>query len=308
MIVRREIAFRDILFAYRLSIISKIWPRILLSVGIASLLTIEQWQTGSVTFHITLVPFSLIGVALGIFLGFRTNASYDRFWEGRRLWGRLVNVTRTFSRQLELFTRTADRDAAAAFRKRTVLGAIAYTHALRGLLRGADVQDDLRRLAPGDVATAAAERRVPPNAVLEWVSAQVREAWSAGWIHDLHLPSLDRSLEEMMSIQGGCERISNTPVPYSYSFLIHRITAFYCVTLPFGIIESVGVLTPFVTLLISYAFFGLDAIGDEVEHPFGTDPNDLPLDNLSNNIEIDLLQMLGEPSPQPLEAQNEILL
>ena len=308
MIVHQRITLLQVLFGYRLSIITKIWPRVLLAVAVATALTLEQHWTGDVEFRVTLVPFSLIGVALGIFLGFRTNASYDRFWEGRRLWGRLVNVTRTFTRQLDLFTE-ADAEEKAAFRERTTRSLIGYVHGLRGLLRGSDVSDDVERLAGAEAAERAYRRRVPPNAILEDVSDQVRAAWRRGWIHDLHLPSLDRSLEEVMSIQGGCERIRNTPVPFSYSFLIHRITAFYCLLIPFGIVDSVGPVTPFVTLLIAYAFFGLDAIGDEVEDPFGTEPNDLPLDTLCRNIEIDLLQMLGaEDVPEALRPQEDILL
>ncbi len=98
-------------------------------------------------------------------------------------------------------------------------------------------------------------------------------------------------------------------MPFSYSFLVHRITAFYCLLLPFGIVEIVGLQTPFVSLLIAYAFFGLDAIGDEVEDPFGVEPNDLPLDSISRNIEIDVLQMIGETdTPAPLAAERDILL
>jgi putative membrane protein len=152
-------------------------------------------------------------------------------------------------------------------------------------------------------------RRNPPNAVLQALAERIRWAWRERWVSEFHLASLDRSLEEMTSIQGGCERISNTPVPFSYNFLVHRITAFYCLLLPFGIYESTGLMTPFVSFMIAYGFFGLDAIGDEVEDPFGFEPNDLPLDTLCRNIEIDLLQMIGErDTPAPLQPVNDVLL
>ena len=141
------------------------------------------------------------------------------------------------------------------------------------------------------------------------MAQRLREKWRAGWLSDYHVARLEQSLEELTSIQGGCERIANTPFPFSYSFLIHRITAFYCLLLPFGIVDLVGIETPAVTFLISYAFLGLDAIGDEVEDPFGTEDNDLPLDAISRNIEIDILQMVGESGvPLPIKPTSNILL
>lgn len=252
----------------------------------------------------------MIGVALGIFLGFRTNASYDRSWEGRQLWGRLVNCTRTITRQLELFLQSNDAgEEIRTFRRDQARTLIAYVHALRGMLRHASVDGDLERLLPGDVLTNMRERRNPPNLLLQILSQRIREAWERGWVNDFHLSRLDQSLEELTSIQGGCERISNTPLPFSYNFLIHRITAFCCLPLPFGIVGLVGTQTPFVCLMIAYVFFGLDAIGDEVEDPFGIEPNDLPLDAISRDIEIDVLQMLGETdTPKPLQAERDILL
>ena len=92
----------------------------------------------------------------------------------------------------------------------------------------------------------------------------------------------------------GHDRIKNTPIPFSYTVLIHRIVASYCMFLPFGIVDTMGIMTPVVVLLISHAFFGLDAIGDEIEEPFGIQPNDLPLFTISRNIEVNLLELLGD--------------
>lgn len=309
MIVRQQMTLLTILFGFRLSILSKVWPRVLLSTAISAVITAAYLQ-GVALSGLTVTPFSLIGVALGIFLGFRTNASYDRFWEGRRLWGRLVNCTRTLTRQLELFLSAADaEDAITAFRREQAHTLIAYTHAFRGMLRRENVDQDLQRMISADLIAQIHQRRNPPNALVQTLAGHLREAWRKNWISDFHLSRLDQSLEELTSIQGGCERILNTPVPFSYSFLIHRITAFYCFLLPFGIVGTVGAPTPLVSLLIAYAFFGLDAIGDEVEDPFGIEPNDLPLTAISRNIEIDILEMIGEANvPIVLQPEQDILI
>ena len=308
MILKSHIGVRQIFFSFRHSILSKIWPRVFGTTAAAVVMTYYEMGIAEPRHTLSTIPFSLIGVALGIFLGFRTSASYDRFWEGRKLWGRLVNVTRTFARQVEMFVVPSageDPQLAADCRRGIVLRTIAYVECFRALLRDEGTGRAGDRLDPAELAVVAA-RRNPPNAIVEMLAERLREAWRQGWIHDYHLPALDSSLTELTSIQGGCERIKNTPVPFSYSLLIHRITFFYCFLLPLGLLDTVGAGTPLVTFLICYAFFGLDAIGDEIENPFELEPNDLPLDTMTRNIEIDLLQMIGE-SAAPLAPVNDVM-
>ena len=128
MIVRQRITLWTILFAFRLSILAKIWPRVALTTGISLAVTIAYLK-GYRPDILTITPFSLIGVALGIFLGFRTNSAYGRFWEGRILWGRLVNCTRTFTRQLEVFVnRDGAEEEIESFRRETARTLIAFVH------------------------------------------------------------------------------------------------------------------------------------------------------------------------------------
>ncbi len=309
MIVRQNLSLLYVLLAFRHSILAKVWPRVFLAALIGLGVTLCEHFGWARVAVFTTTPFSLIAVALGIFLGFRTNASYARFWEGRQLWGRLVNVTRTLTRQLDLFLVSEDPAELVDFKRGFARMTIGYVHAFRALLRRTPLDEHARRYLPPELTAEIETRRNPPNAVVQALSERIRFAWRRGWVDDFHLVSLDRSLEEITSIQGGCERISNTPVPFSYNFLVHRITAFYCMLLPFGIYDAVGFVTPLVSFMIAYAFFGLDAIGDEVEDPFGIEPNDLPLDTLSRNIEIDLLQMIGErDTPAPFQPVNDVLL
>jgi putative membrane protein len=118
-------------------------------------------------------------------------------------------------------------------------------------------------------------------------------------IHPQHLPLLEAALSDLTNLQGGCERIKSTPIPFSYNVLLHRIVAMYCFTLPFGLAPIVDWFTPIVVALIGYAFLGIDAIGEEIEEPFGTDANDLPLNALTTMIEVNVRQRLsGEDLPE----------
>ncbi len=138
---------------------------------------------------------------------------------------------------------------------------------------------------------------------------RIRWAWRLGWIDRYHLAILEDSLTTMTDIQGACERIKNTPIPFAYTILVHRIIAFYCFTLPFGILSSVGVLTPVVVFLISHAFLGLEEIGDEIEDPFGTADEQLPLTALCRTIEVNLRQHLDEsPVPELLQPVDGVLV
>jgi ion channel-forming bestrophin family protein len=301
--------------------LSVVWKRVALAtlVGIGVTVPHEIWGT----FHsnLTPLPFSLVGFALSIFLGFRNNTGYDRFWEGRKLWGAMVNVSRSFTRQLltmvgpRMIDATGDHQAAAnereeleRIRHELVYVLIAYVHAFRHHLRDEDALAELDGLVPAELRARLRGEINRPVAILQWIGDRLRGLYDRGWIHPMHLPVLEASLTEITGIQGACERIKSTPIPASYTVLIHRIVALYCVGLPFGIIGSVGALTPVVVAIVAYAFYGLDAVGSEIENPFGYDPNDLPLTTLSRMIEVNLRQRLGEDHlPALLEPVDGIL-
>ena len=121
-------------------------------------------------------------------------------------------------------------------------------------------------------------------------------------------PALDASLTAMAGVDAACERIRGTPLPFSYTLLLHRTAYLYCFLLPFGLVDSIGYLTPLVVAIVAYTFYGLDALGDEIEEPFGVSPNDLPLDAICRAIEIDLRDALGDPDlPPPLLPVNNWL-
>jgi putative membrane protein len=295
--------------------------RVLATTAVGLVVTLLHELLDLFASNLTPLPFTLVGVALSIFLGFRNNTGYDRFWEGRKLWGMVVNVARSLTRQLltligprmidaksDHHTAPSEADELARVRHELVYVLIAYVHALRHHLRDEDALSELEGLLPPELQRSLIGERNRPIAILQWMGERLRGLYDRGWIHPLHLTVLEGSLTQLTDIQGACERIKSTPIPASYTVLMHRIVALYCLGLPFGIVESVGELTPVVVAIVAYAFYGLDAVGTEVENPFGFDPNDLPLSSLTRMIEINLRQRLGEQQlPPALEPVDGIL-
>ncbi len=303
MIVEHERSWIRLIFSFKGSILLKIWRRltVLTLVGLA---VAVAWETGVLGGHtLTPTPFTLVGFALSVFLGFRNSAAYDRFWEGRKLWGQLVNTSRTLTRQVTTLVAApdeADREDVRTFQRAFVLRVAAFAHALRKHLRDRRDLSGLSGLLP-EAETAALAREVnPPAAILQTLGEQLALAARRGWVDRYYVANIDRELTALAEIQGGCERIRSTPIPHAYKVLMHRTVAAYCFALPFGIVDQTARMTPLVVLLVSYAFLGLDGIGDELEEPFGLERNDLPLDALTRMIEVNLRQRLGDEALPPL--------
>jgi putative membrane protein len=295
-------------------VLPHVWGRTLAVTGLSLAMTIIYEVVPPLHYSVTTAPFTIIGLPLGVFLGFRNNSAYDRFWEGRKLWGALVNTARSLTRQILTLLHPVDAPPGGSkpeFLRTFEIGmvhlVIAFPHALRDHLRENDPFDALTQLLPpNEVERLRGEDNVP-LAVVQRLGERLGEAYRAGWIHPQHVPILEASLVSLTDIQGACERIKSTPVPYSYTVLMHRIVAVYCAMLPFGLMETIGWTTPLVVLAISYCFFGLDAVGDEVEQPFGNDVNDLPLSAIARNIERNLRPRIGEPSPPSLAPVRDVL-
>lgn len=305
MVVTPRFRWLTLILTYRGSVLSAIWRR-LLFVMLVAVVVEEVHRHGLIPerLSLTALPFTLVGLALSIFLGFRNNTSYDRFWEGRKLWGRLVNTSRSITRQILTLVRSDDKD----LNRRLVYVVMAYVHALRLHLREEKDLGELSTFIDAERVKALERESNPPIALLQDLGDAFAAEWRSGHVDTFHLPVLEASLTELANIQGGCERIRATPIPFAYTVLMHRIVGLYCVGLPFGIVETIGIATPFVVLMIAYAFLALDAIGDEIENPFGYDANDLPLSQLSRMIEINLRERLGETElPAPVVPVDDVL-
>jgi putative membrane protein len=284
----------------------RIWGRTVAVSLLSVVVTLLYADVPALHYSLTTAPFVMLGLPISIFLGFRNTASYDRFWEARKQWGALVNTSRSLTRQI-LTLVDADEAAVAGYRASLVHLLIGYVHALRHHLRGSDPWSTLERvLGAEEVMRLQSEPNIP-IAILQRIGDRLLEGRRKGWIHPFHAPVLEASLTTLTDIQGACERIKSTPIPYSYTVLMHRIVGVYCTLLPFGLDDTIGWGTPAVVLVISYALFGLDAIGDEIEQPFGLDRNDLPLSTLSRMIEANLRVRISEPPPALFEPRDGVL-
>lgn len=311
MMVPNRGSWLGLISRYRGTELPRTKYRILGVIILSCIVTWAETHLDDQTFHssLTVLPFQLVGVALSIFIGFRNNAAYDRWWEGRKLWGALINTSRSITRQILTMISevpdgrtlsTEERAEIRTLQSELVRRVIAFAHALRLQLRDIDDLSDLAPFLSAEELVVLKTESNRPSAISKGTAERVMQAWSRGWIHPLHVSVLEQSLNTLTDIQGGCERIKSSPIPFSYTTLTHRIVAFYCYGLPFGLVHDVGMLTPVVVLVVSYAFFGLDTIGDEIEQPFGTDDNDLPLDAMARLIEVNLRQRIGETNLPPL--------
>ena len=306
MIVRERPNGLRLFLTMRGSILSSIWKSLLVTTLLAVVISWTHGELGDYKVHLTITPFTLMGLPLAIFLGFRNNSAYDRFWEGRKLWGELVLRGRNFAREcLSLIDPVAGNEAV---RERMIRRAIAFAHALRHQLRGTDPAADVApHLMPGEWA-ALRKRRNLTHALMLEMGKDLALCRHTGMLDSVRAAALDANISAMVATGASCERIKNTPIPFSYTLLLHRTSYLYCFLLPFGLVDSLGYLTPLVVAIVAYTFFGLDALGDEIEEPFGVSPNDLPLDAICRAIEIDLRDALGDPDlPPPLVPVNNWL-
>ncbi|WLD10190.1 bestrophin family protein [Planctellipticum variicoloris] len=230
---------------------------------------------------------ALIGAALGLLLVFRTNASYDRFWEGRKFWGGIVNETRNLARLSS--TWIVGRPDLA---RQILLWTIAFPWSAMYRLRGSRELGNLRdELPPDQVAAVVAADHVP-LAVARRITALIEDARADGAISDIQQSQIDQNVQLLIDYLGGCERIRSTPLPFAYAVHLRRALMAYCFTLPLALVSQFGWDTIIVTLLLAYVLFGIEEIGVEIEDPFGTDDNDLPLDEICRNIEGNLRDIL----------------
>ncbi len=291
------------LLVWRGSILKQIAPQLCFVAVISGVVVAFHGELLHHKITLTAVPFSLVGVALAIFLGFRNSASYDRWWEARKLWGRFLIDGRTLTRQALSCVEGAARDPNAV--RPFVHGVAAFVHAARHRLRGTDPRPDMERLLPREVVEATlAQGGAATSHLLLWLAQWVREQREAGRLDPLLAVEMDRSLTGLNEAWGGCERIAATPLPFTYSVILHRTVYIYCMMLPFGLLDAIGVMTPLMVTFVAYTFFSIEALGDEIEEPFGTAPNDLPLQALAVGIERAMREMLGDAEedlpPKPL--------
>ena len=302
MVVRPKLHWFLMLFVLRGSVLPLIAPRLLGTSLFAALVTWLHsryaWLGG-----LNFISFSLIGLSLAIFLGFRNSTAYERYWEARTLWGSLLNASRTLTRQALTISRAPEAAHSLALRLS------AFVHVLRHQLRGTSASADLALFLPPAECQRIEQARFPASVALLLADEWLRERLQAGDVSEPVIPAFEQELAQLGSALGGCERIAANPVPFTYAVIIHRCVYLYCFLLPFGLVDSIGVMTPLVVCFVAYTFFSLEALSAEIEDPFGTEPNDLALEAMSHMIESSLLELVGEaPRTAKPEVKDYVLL
>lgn len=259
------------------------------------------WSAMVVAFHelvrpvgIVATPHTLVGLALGLLMVFRTNSSYDRYWEGRRQWGSIINESRNLARSAKAYL-AGD----PALVQTVVRWAVTFPYATMNHLRGNPGLGASAAHLPADEAEAASAAQHVPLAVAVRISRVLAQARDRGLISDYVMGMLDQNVQQFIDYVGGCERIVKTPLPFVYVVHLRRALILYCFTLPFALVEPFGWWSVLVTLFVSYTFFGIEEIGVEIENPFGNDSNDLPLEQFCATVEANLLALLDDPAPTP---------
>lgn len=305
MIVRPRPSFIQLLFITRGSIVPEIiWHVLAMAVVAAAVVPAHHaWPHAVPSFGGA--PFALVGIALSIFLGFRNNACYDRWWEARRQWGEMIAVARNLARQTLVLEGTPD----VPVRARLLRMQIAFARSLARSLRksAGDFSGVASFLPPEDIGSVEPSRN-RPDAILRLMGRDLAELRARGAISDILFQMLDQSIARLALVQVACERIHNTPVPFAYTLLLHRTAYIFCVLMPFGFVDALGWGTPFASALTAYAFFGLDALSVHLEEPFEDNPNGLPLAAMSEVIEINMREALGETDLPQLPQPKDFLL
>lgn len=309
MIVRSRPNFLELFIILRGSIVPDIIGQIAATSLFAAFVIFahRQWPHAMPVFDGA--PFALVGIALSIFLGFRNNACYDRWWEARKQWGEQIFLARNFARQTLVLEGTPGPQGTEA-RRRLIRLVVAFTWALARHLRpSAESRSGPGSWLDGEDVEFVEASRNGPDAILRLLGGELARLRTNGAISDIVFQTLDNTVGRMGLVQAACERISNTPVPFAYTLLLHRTAYVFCTLLPFGLADTLGWATPFAVALVAYTFFGLDALSFHLEEPFADIPNGLAISAMAETIEINLRDALGETNLPPLpQARGFVLM
>lgn len=248
---------------------------------------LEYFEFNKSHFSNTTALHSLLGIVLGLFLVFRTNSAYDRWWEGRKLWGSLVNSTRNYALKLNAYLSKDDHETRNWFAQMIPN----FVTATKEHLRQGVQLSELERAEP-NFPESIKEYKHKPNRIAAMLYSKVNELYKAGALTGDHFRVLDKEMKDFIDVMGACERIKNTPIPYSYSMFIKKFIFIYIITLPFGFVTSFEYVTIPTTLLITFVLISVELIAEEIEDPFGRDINDLPTDQLAGKIQENVREIL----------------
>lgn len=331
MYVKRNIRWSVILrFAWKNLLFFAIWSALITFLFL-------YCEERSTNIGIPFLPLSTIGIAVAFYIGFKNNQSYDRFWEGRKIWGQIVNSSRSFATKILAYTQENSQQQANA--KRIIYRQLAWINSLRiqlrtttifdrknishvpnfGLKNDRECKDCIDFFLEGNEYDQIIEKANAATHLLKIQSASIKSLKTEGTVTDFEQISLMKEIEIFYDQQGKCERIKNTPFPRQYAYFSSVFVWIFILLLPFGLVEefhqidgdsTVWLTVPF-SILISWIFSTIDIVGDNSEDPFENYVNDVPMSAICRTIEIDLMEMVGEPKeniPPKMQPIGDVLL
>lgn len=320
MIVSRNIKFQQILHYT--------WRQLLYYVILSTSIVILHDVYEIFFFNIPSYTISALGTALAIFLGFKNDHAYDRWWEARKIWGLMVNYSRAWTRQVLtlIIPASFDEEAEAReFHQKLVYRHLAFVNALRVFLRKKldynktgikelFIEDntylDAKPFLGHDEFEIFRKQNNPPNYLLQRQGEDLKYAFQRGWLSDYRFVKMEETLVDFNDIQGMSERIKNTPLPRQYTFFSRVFVLIHCTLLPMVFVSELGWKTIPIALAVSFVFLALDLIGERTEDPFENRLEDTPMTSLSVTIETNLREQLREATenfPEKYNSENGIV-
>jgi putative membrane protein len=303
MIVRERPTFWEIF--YLSLVIPRILPQLVAVLTVSLLVVVLSRHAWVQVPTVPTVGLTVVGAALSIFAAFRNSASYERWSEARRIAGAMIVELRNLSRQANYYIANVPDDGLP---RRVMLRCIAFMQVTRDFLRDRHNEDEVARYLSLEESAAVASSRNRSSCLLARFSADIAGAAAAGRLS----PQMARALEEKVSTlalaYGVLERTKLTPIPFSYTLALRRLTYIFCFLVPFGIHDGSTYWTPLLTLIITYIFFGLDVLAEVMGAPFSDTSMVIPLDAMTRGLEIYVLESLGEKNlPEPIRPKDSVL-
>jgi ion channel-forming bestrophin family protein len=276
--------WRTTFFAVKGSMLRAILARVSIAMAFAFGITAVHYWVYPMSIPEASTAHGLVGPALGLLLVFRTNSSYDRWWEGRKLWGSIVNTSRNLARGVTVQL-AMDPERVTRILKLTAAWPYSAKEQLRlqpHVTQGCDPRDE----------ESLRDAQHLPTAIARRITFLLDEARRQGKLTDIQFTDLDDNNQILVDCIGACERIHKTPLPFAYVVHLRRAMVLFCGTLPFALLARFGPWSIVITLIVSYIMFGIEEIGVEIEDPFEIDDNDLPLDRICDGIKANVLAFL----------------
>ncbi|ENQ3105712.1 hypothetical protein ACEOWJ_001695 [Bacillus cereus] len=281
------------IFTLKGTIIKNIFKQIIVYTCISICIVLINYYFG---IHINSTPWVIVGGALGLLLVFRTNTAYDRYWEGRKLFGGVGNSTRNLAVSFLCYWdskgNTMDKEKLKFLHLLIAFPKLAKQH-LRDEKNLSEIKDLLELCSDKDKEMLVRSNYLPLT-IIFMLKAVITKGLKSGQLPPNTLMNMEDELDNLLNSIGGCDRIKATPIPFAYYAHIKSLLIIFCGTLSIGLVDSMGWFTIMATMFISFAFLGIEAIGVEIEDPFGQDSNDLPLEEICMGIEKHLLNLYDQ--------------